>query len=185
MADGCSPATNRQAFQDFSGENKQGDDKSREDFTDRQSGHDGNRHGKLHRHAALHDIFVRFVEYWETTNKGTNYADTSDIRIPRAAKKPNGRGRRRDKQHAIDLPPIHRMAVVVLVFVTRMLYRHPFFAFVEKSCSFASCQLGLGQYFGTLKLIVKRTSDGFELSSNPPDATEEFCLPIGCTGQSI
>jgi hypothetical protein len=109
-----------------------------------QRRHDGNGHGKLHRHAALHDIFVRFVEYRETANQRTNYADTSDIRIPRAAKKPNCPGRRSDKQHAIDLPPIHRMAVVVIVFVPRMAYRHQFFVFVGMSCSFGLCQLWLG-----------------------------------------
>src|SRR3984893_9077395 len=112
----CSPsAPDRESFKNFSHQNKQGDDEGREDFTDRQGRHDSDGHGKLHRHAALNDIFVGFVEYRETTYESTNYTDTSHVGIPGASEKPNPCCRGRHKQDAADLPPIQRMLVLVTV----------------------------------------------------------------------
>src|SRR2546429_2471550 len=51
-----------------------------EDFTDRKGSHDGDSHGEFHRHAALNDVLVGFMEYRETTNDRTDYADTSYVR---------------------------------------------------------------------------------------------------------
>src|ERR1700681_1259607 len=116
MADCCAPAADRQSFQDFGDENKQGDDKSREDLTDRQSSHDGDGHGKLHRHVPLNYVLVRFVKYRETAHQGANYADASYIGVPRAAEKPNGPRSYGDKQYSVDLPPTERVCVAVLVF---------------------------------------------------------------------
>src|ERR1700680_237703 len=121
MADCCAPAADRQSFQDFGDEDKQGDDKSCEDLTDRQSSHDGDGHGKLHRHAPLNDVLVSFVEYLEPANEGANYADTSYIGIRHAAEKQSGPRRCCDKQYAVDIPPIQRVSVVVLVFVVRVV----------------------------------------------------------------
>src|ERR1700692_980658 len=98
MADCYAPATDRQSFQDFGDENKQGDDKCCEDFTDRQSSDNGDGHGKLHRHATLDDVFVSFVEYRETPYEGTDYADTGYIWIPTAGEKPNGTRRNSAKK---------------------------------------------------------------------------------------
>jgi hypothetical protein len=121
MADCSAPAPDRQSFQDFCDQDKQGDDKSREDLTDRQSSHDGDGHGKLHRHAPLNDVFVRFVEYRETADEGANYADASYKGTWRPAEKPNGPRRGCNEENAIDIPPTHRMNAVVLGFVASVV----------------------------------------------------------------
>jgi len=52
----CSPpAPDRESFQDFGDEDKQGDDGSRENFTDRQGSHNSDGHGELHCHPALNE----------------------------------------------------------------------------------------------------------------------------------
>src|SRR2546429_6555493 len=84
-----------------------------EDFTDRKGSHDGDSHGYFNRHAALNDVLVGFMEYRETTNDRTDYADTSYVGIPCATKNQNGRCRRSHEQDAVDLPPIQRMFVLV------------------------------------------------------------------------
>ena len=106
MTDCGTPAADRQSFENFGDENEQGDNQRREDFTDRQGCHDGDGHGKLHRHAALNDIFVGFLEDRETANDRTDYADTSYVGISCAAEKPNGPRCRSYEQDAVDLPPL-------------------------------------------------------------------------------
>src|ERR1700722_4771990 len=119
MADCGTSTANRESFKNFGNEYKQGDDQRRKDFTDRQSGYDGDSHRKLHRHAALNDVFVGFVEYWKATNERTEYAESRYIGTVHP-RKPNRPRRCGHKQHAVDISPIQRMFVLVAVFVWRL-----------------------------------------------------------------
>jgi hypothetical protein len=57
---------------------------------------------KLHRHAALNDVLVGFMEYLEATYEGTNYPDTRHVGIPRASDKPDGPCSYGHKQNSVD-----------------------------------------------------------------------------------
>ena len=73
---------NRKALQDLCDENEESDDKSREKFTYRQSCDDGDGHRELHRHTALGNIFVGFMEDGKTADDRANHANRDDVWIP-------------------------------------------------------------------------------------------------------
>ena len=81
-------------FEDFRAQNEQRNHERGEHFPDSRRGHDGDGHGKLHSHAALHDIFVGLVKDGIAAGQSANRADHVQVGNGRPPQEPN-QGRRR------------------------------------------------------------------------------------------
>src|SRR5579884_3819383 len=84
-------STDRQTLEYFCHKDEKGDYECGENFANRKRGNDRDGHGEFHRHTALYDVLVGFVEDREATSKCTNHAERSDVRIATAIQKPDPR----------------------------------------------------------------------------------------------
>jgi hypothetical protein len=61
----------------------------------------------------------------------------------------------------------------------------PFHLFRHEPVQYSAASRHELQHGGTLMLVAQRTFDGFDLSRNPPDATEEPLFVFGCVAMSF
>jgi hypothetical protein len=114
----CLPtSTNCKALENLGDENKERNHEGGENLSNRQRSDYGDCHREFHRHASLSNVFVGFMEDRKASDEGAKHTDASYIWISRASEKPDGRGSCGNKQDAINLSPIERMFVVMIVFV--------------------------------------------------------------------
>ena len=69
VLNGTAPASHRESFEDLGGENEGGDHQGGEKLANRQRGNQGDGHGKLHRHAALENVFECLFENWVASSQ--------------------------------------------------------------------------------------------------------------------
>jgi len=90
-------------FENLRRKNERGDDQRREEFPDGERGDKCDRHGKLHRHAALKNVLERFPEDGIPADQRGHQTDDAHAgeRLPKA--KPDGYCSQRHKDNAEHL----------------------------------------------------------------------------------